>query len=508
MIQFLASLLLKPALLWVNCTAFAFKETFRIRGPLVLAVNLVCGITLSLLLLLGLVNGIIRQQERDVEKSPSAVEVTIAASRTSQSLSPAMIGELESRPGIERVIEDITKVVDFKGTSERTGVTVRCTKPGDPLLKFCHADVLQPGQKAIVINTALADALGVKYRTENNRCRVERRQQVVMSVTRQEGAATARATLKLNVAEVAALGDKTPLEFLHRDLLNHIEDYQMGRRVETLNWPGFARSAPVTYTEYVMFTKEPTTTLDLMKLKANGLTTRRLDPIKPDDQSLRTLAGCVRPESLNVYRLSAESSGSSGPKLLTRRPEEIESVTDVDDIVIGWSPPLEIRVSQATLIGLTVNKRWLKAFFVGPELPFTSDKNEFVMKPFDGSMAPASHWDLPLKGSTLTLSVLPTSSPIHQAPVSLPSIATAPTVSPSTPPLAGMIRTLQQTAPQIFGTPGSGATDPTASTTPVSTVTALKPVWPTPSFKAVVQGRRSCGVVVAPSRHPTRSGGV
>lgn len=463
--QFLEVIFIRPGLLWINRTAYAVKETFRIRGPLVVAVIQICGVTLSLALLLGMAHGLARQHERDIEKSPSAREIAVVASRTSQSFSQPLINELEAQPGIQLVIEDISKVVSLKGTTaERTGVTVRCTKPGDPLLAFYGADVLKPGRKEIVINAALADAVGVRYDTDKHG-NVISGQSLVMIVSRLEGTETAQVTLKLSVAGVAAFGGKTPLAYLHRNLLNEIENYQSGRQVDAYGWPGFARSAPVSYTEYLMFTKELVSPLDLMKLKAHGLTARRLSPQDPNDESRQSLAGCLHPHSLVVHSLYAE--GASGTKRLTRAPEDIEAVTDVDDVIVAWSPPLELAASHTTLIGLTVRKRWLKSAFLHPDLPFVNEQETLVLRPLDGSLAQTGHWDLPLPGATVTLAV----------DTNLPNNAAIPTTN-AQPPLARAFQTLQQQLPKWFGTPpstGSGSV----------TVTALKPVWPLP-FKGVI----------------------
>lgn len=323
-----------------------------------------------MVLLLGLTDGLVRQQERDFLRSPSAIQIRASVTGAAPPITRALERQWEERDDVAQVIPDITKVVTLRNVLPDVtlpGITVRCTKPGDRLLGFYGVDVLKTGEPGIVVSQRLADALKIDYQPDQSgRLNVAIGQKVTLTATRQDTAGASTADVDVPVQGVADFGGASMTAYLTRDFMNHIEDYQQGRTVAAFNWPGSSQPVPVAYNEYLAFTREPLSQMDNLKLKAHGLTASLLDAGIPAEQEQRTLFGLLDATDLMVYRIFASSTASGGPPELTQTGGKIEAITDVDDVVVGWVTPQirSLEGRQHRLVGLTLRKRWLKKRFV------------------------------------------------------------------------------------------------------------------------------------------------
>ena len=315
----------------------------------------------------------------------------------------AVVGERFSRrreaflenevPGIELVIPDIntTAQLESPGTPPAvTRLTLNTTKPGDPLLKFYGLDVLKRGEHGAVISKAVADALRIKYHEvkDTERLAVDGEPEVLLRVTRTDDEPTpggpAGRTLTLairGIFEPGGSSSSSSTAYLDRELMDQIQDYKMGRSVESLGWPGSKTSAAIYYDGYLAFTETPYNSTDLERLHNRGFEARLLDPAGPQtDRATRVLYGLLRPHKINVYHVRPGRGGEPDKT----SPSEIEQVTPRDDVVMAWSPPTlrSIDGVQHRVLGVSVNARWLRPIFYNQTTRLTADPTELrVMWP-------------------------------------------------------------------------------------------------------------------------------
>ena len=352
--------------------------------------TILCGIAVPLVLLLGLTDGLVRQQERDFLRSPSAIQIRASVTGAAPPITRALEQQWEQMDNVAQVIPDITKVVTLSNTLPDVtlpGITVRCTKPGDRLLGFYGVDVMKTGEPGIVISQRLAEALKVDYQEgSKGKLKVAIGQKLTLRATRQDTAGASTAEVDVPVQGVADFGGASMTAYLTRDFMNHIEDYQQGRTVAAFNWPGSSQPVPIAYNEYLAFTREPFSKMDDLKLKAHGLTAALLDAGVPEQEEQRTLFGLLDASDLLVYRIFASSTVPGGPPELTQTGGKIEAITDVDDVVLGWVTPQlkSLEGQEYRLVGLTLRKRWLKKKFVTARVASaTSLKNLQILLPHD-----------------------------------------------------------------------------------------------------------------------------
>ena len=298
---------------WLKIVAFytihACRETLRLKGSLAATATIVIGICLPLILLWGLADGLIKQQEQDVLKSPTACQLRLyATGRTARPFTITLEKQLVvEHPDIDLVIPDITKVVEVHcdATTRRLpAMTVMCTKPGDPLLDFYQADILKEGERGMVLSRSASDLLQIRYQQiAERRLTVVPDQRINLTVTRyEEGSQQSTAEMSLQVRGIADLGTAS-VGYLPRQLLDWIEDYHQGKAVDDLGWPGFARTPPAAFEKYLCFSKVPLSSFDHLKLRANGLAATLLEPTNPAHQQERSLYRLL--EDHQVLRLFA-----------------------------------------------------------------------------------------------------------------------------------------------------------------------------------------------------------
>lgn len=409
----------------------AYRETFRLLGPLVRTIMIVIGITVPLALLCGLANGLIRKQEDDFLKSPSAIELSIAAASGAKPLTSERESQLLAEyPSIVNIIPDITKLVDFSvletGKSQ-TGVTVRCTKAGDPLLRFYKVDVLGADELGVVLSSGLAERLGLRFAAGPGRTRlIPPGQTLEMRVGRQEPNGSGSVVVTLAVRGVADFGQNVRIAYLSRRLIDEIENYQQGQTVERLGWAGFSQSVPVAYAGYLVFSKTAFSQLDETKLKSLGLSLRQLSEQRTEDSELRTLHGLLRPHHFLVYWVFAEGAQDSPDVVrLQLQPAMLEAVTAVDDLVVPWSEPIVCKIGSRPLrlVGISLQKRWLKQSFLNVTSAFAQDDDSFDVRLTEPIQIGQSDAELEVDGCCpLPVTI---SSPVADSPDSLHHIAGA-----------------------------------------------------------------------------------
>lgn len=379
----------------LSLASVARKETFRNQSQLVTVLMVVCGISVPLALLAGLADGLILQQQNDIQKISTVRVIGISATPASGPLNQSVEQELlAAHPEIQAVIPDVIKVGDLRnvvGTGTASGVTLRATQAADPELAFYGVDVLRAGQPGIVLSRHLAESLnvsstpGLRARTRH----VDPGQSVVLTIYRDEGATNGSQELRLPVAAVAEFGTSTAVAYLHRDLLDTLDAYQQGQSVLEFGWPGCPRPVPPRFEAYLAFSKVPFSALDELKLRAHGLRAAALEPLDANDEPLRTLSGTLSSHTLFVYRIFAEGADRTGSErpLLSRPAVEIEEITEVDDVVFPWSTPLDLEIDGASrpIVGITGEARWLARLFPTRAAPFGVDEPEFQVRPTDGS---------------------------------------------------------------------------------------------------------------------------
>jgi ABC-type lipoprotein release transport system permease subunit len=366
-------------------STLAARDTLRPRAALAATAMIVLGVCLPLVLLLGLANGLVRQHEETMLRSPTACQLQLWVTGGSAApLTRAAEDRLcQAHAGVALVIPGVKKVVDAQAVRQGTalpGLTLLPTTPGDPLLAFHHADVLAAGETGLVLSRTATDRLGVRYEPRPDRgYRPDPGQFLTVTVARGEGGdRQGRAQTRLEVKGVADVGEAL-LAYADRQFLDRVESYQQGQAVAELGWPACAVNTPAAYDGYLCFAKAPLGAADRAKLAARGLTASPLNPADPDPARRHSLGGLLKPHQLSVYYLGA---GGGGAPALTLSPAEVEDVTEADDVVVPWSWPRPARIDDRPylLVGVSVQKRWLRGLFRDPDAAFDPGRAESAVQ--------------------------------------------------------------------------------------------------------------------------------
>jgi F0F1-type ATP synthase assembly protein I len=371
---------------FVLSLSLAVRDTLRMRGSLLHTSVIIAGNGLALVLLLGLSAGIVRQQEESLLKSPSSIVVS-AWLTNSKGIPLTKSSELkwvaDHAETIALVIPDITKVVTVSNADtgqQWDNLTLQCTVPGDPLLAFYHADVLHEGEKGLILSRTVADKLGISYRSVDARTiEVEGKPLVTLRLSRKIGTDPESVTMTMAVCGVIDFGNAA-FAYADRQMLDWMEDYQQGRSVPKMGWKGFPKKSIAAYESYLCFCREPLAADDFMRLAARGLIAKPLDVRDPRSAEFCTLGGLLSSAPPHVYQIRTE-----GAARLTLSVQEVEDITDVDDVVVPWSTPLEVKVNGRTarLLGTSLRKRWLQQFFVHPEAGFIANEDALIAQSRD-----------------------------------------------------------------------------------------------------------------------------
>ena len=315
-------------------TLLAFCETFRIRQTLIPTFIIVVGMALPAAMQMGFRDGLGRDLENAITKSPRASEIQITAtSKNGAFTSNSIQGLIAGDKRIRLVIPDVTKVVQMPipGTlqdPQTISVTLLPTVAGDPYLKFYDADLMQNGDFGILLSSHLAEQLKIPSDDLG--------QGVEIQLSREEdsGLQNYRTTLPIRgVADFA----KAPIAYVNWELMDRLEAFHQGEAVTEFGWSAMAREAAIGFEQYLAFSKSHFSPRDTMKLLAHGLQSEKI----PENQPEASLWGVLQHQELHAYRIFAEGvDPTQGHGLLSLSAGDVERISDVDDVVVPWSEPL------------------------------------------------------------------------------------------------------------------------------------------------------------------------
>ncbi len=381
-----------------------FQDAWRAGGVLLANVAIVAGICLPIFLLLGLKRGLVTQFRSDIQKSPTArqIEAHLGSAGAHLRFTNSYEKKLQEEvPGVALVVPQITLNGWAANGDKETESTFACTKPGDPFLAFYGADVLEDGDRGVVMSKAVADELGIEYEElPNNRYKVDEDAVITLKVMR--GGDDEKHELQTPVRAVFATSDKTLKGlYLDRQMMDWLEDFKKGRSVQALGLKGFADAVKAEYDGYVSFSKYQFSPTDFTRLKARGLTAVPLEESeRKDKEQLRSLYGLLKPHDLYVYWIGASLSTSDGNATVTIEADDVESITEPDDRVLPWATPRKMNVNGKLhdVVGITLNARWLKGYFRNTSTRMKDEVRDFggtvlrnemaVMLPMDASTVP------------------------------------------------------------------------------------------------------------------------
>jgi len=334
---------------------------------------------------------------------------------------------------VDLIIPELQRLVTFSagsGGKARTveNVTLYATRHGDPMLSQGGYDVLRPGEPALVVIQSVADALGVRPGDG-----------VTLTVLRQRAGGRESASTALTVAAVVPSGEgdqSNRIGYADILLLNRIEQFVRGFRVEEYGWAAKKESGRDTYSSYLLLCESggDLSSRDRSVIVDMGFT---LEPLPLG--RVPELARLLKPDraaSLRLYQLYTTSSMSNPHRRLSRSPSEFSEATEADDVVIPWNDPRELKLAngrdRCKLVGLSLsNRSWLRSYFVIPELPYDYDSPAMLGKLATGGVLS----DLSLvepKGRVVHLNQTNSSQPNSTTGVS--KVSTVPITKPATQP--------------------------------------------------------------------------
>lgn len=411
---------------WLYYLKLAWFDLLRLRTTVVLHVIIVAGICLPILLLLGLKRGHIAQLRHDLVTSPSGRQIVVSAGGQGEIFSPASIPRLLRELGpVDVIVPDTERVADLSNATTPEdkkpslavpGVTFRSTVPGDPVLRQHDADLLKPNEKGVILFASVAKALAAKAGDK-----------VRLTVSRRAGSAKEAASVTLDVRKIIPTDSDDKIGYLGVAVLDAIECYVRGGRVESFGWPALKEAARDRYAEYLLFCEvdQPLSEDDI-----NAIDTRGYYVEQVIDEETRLLHGILKEESLGqlvVYRLFAETSRSDAKQRLALSPSEVAAITAADDVVVPWNEPRNMKIAQKPhfLVGFSLPARsWLKSHLLTPDIAFPYSADGYFVK-FLGGTEHQSGAKLPLQfdsDHSIELEVPPLSSDSTPPTPSNPSI--------------------------------------------------------------------------------------
>lgn len=402
---------------------FVIVDTFRRPAMLVLHVCIVAGVCLPVLVLRGINRGHVSELRQSLETSPLGRQVVIWSAQHGPILDDDSLLDLTSRvSGIELLIPDVTAVV---GISDRRkqhsidGITLRSTRPGDPVLTYRSAAVTSEGSREIVLSQAAAAQLNVTtgdevlltlYRageTHEVAFRVSGILSAAQTTTRRPNETDSNTSRDTNGHNVG---------FIDIHDMNRIQDYLRGFPVSAWNIPSSRQlTAPDQYISYLIFCKND----DDLRTEDFQLLRQSYDVRPVTDVHLRTLYGLLHPstlQELSVYELSSPATAFDPSTRLSITPRDISRKTYADEVVLPWNEPrlLTIGDTKYLCVGITLEDPcWLRRYFADRDLAFRYDANEFQIRFVRGSIPKRADAPLQIAPDTVVqLMVAPSPSTV------------------------------------------------------------------------------------------------
>jgi hypothetical protein len=361
----------------------AFKDSYRARTTLLTNAVIFAGICLLILLLIGLKSGLVQQFYDDIMKSPSATEGKWFATSANQALDRQ--GEkqlLTALPPGAIVIPEITKIVTLTtATGKVENVTLQATVPRDPFLAYYGVGIANNNDRSVIVSPEVARELGIDAQQSGFQPTT-----ATVTLRRIDGDQSVKAELQVTVVAVIGTDEsKIKSGYLSRYFMDQIEDFSQGETVSEHGWPGQTDAKGIGHQGYLAFTKRAYNDEDITRLHLRGLKATKIgDHDTPSVMNdWRSLHGLLNPDDLHTYFLTAETQTGDLEQFLDFNVSEIEDITNSDDVLLYWSKPLiaDIDRSPHRLVGVSGSLRWLKSYFVNPQVRFTGGGLSRVMLP-------------------------------------------------------------------------------------------------------------------------------
>ena len=411
--------------LWFYYTRLAIQDLVRLWTGTQHHVIIVAGICLPILLLLGLKRGHVADLQHELLTSPTGRQVVFWSARQGELLSRKAIARLrEDVAGTDLIIPETQRLVRLTSLKATRGsepaaqtVTLYSTCSGDPILAQVGGDVLNGAEHAVVLPEAVAVRLGVSPKDR-----------LLLTVERERGGAKDSASLEVEVKAIITVGaEKTGIAYADIQLLDWLEQYVRGFRVEALDWPALKIPVRDRYSAYLLFCEavNDLTGDDIKALEDRGL---NVEPIH--DSIIKSLYGLLKRDSfgkLRAYRLTSLSSRSDPKRRLGLAPSEIAELTVADDVVIPWNDPQDIDLDggKYRLVGLSLPQRtWFREYMETPKIAFDYEAETGTGKIFPSSVLGPQALRIPLgSGESFELKLVttsPQSNPLSKPPVPKP----------------------------------------------------------------------------------------
>ena len=366
-------------------TSLAIRDLLRMWSSTQHHVVIVAGICLPILLLLGLKRGHVEELRRELITSPTGRQILFWTSQDGELLDARGLDALQQTlPQAELMIPDQQRVVMVRAAEDALPMTITLysTRKGDPILRQCHSDVLEKGEKAIVVPSNVAEALGVSVGAT-----------LEIVVRREVNAQDDTAAVHVLVRAIyPAGGDRADIGYVDSDVLSYFEQFVRGYAVPALNWKAAPITAPDTYSAYLyLFEKGQSLSRDDQEyLATRGLKVEDIDTTQPWE-----LSNFIKPEAMAKLcglRIFSEASRADPMRRLTLAPSELTEILSIpDDVAIPWNQPLDVAINgkNALCVGLSLPRRcWLREELLAEGMAFPFDADSIgITWPFRPALA-------------------------------------------------------------------------------------------------------------------------
>lgn len=380
---------------WAYYCKLAVLDFTRLWASTQHHIIIVAGIVLPILLLLGLKRGHVADLRKELLRSPTGRQVTFWSGQQGDLMRLDSLQALQADvPGVELVIPEINRIVDLsRGDVVRT-VTLYATRVGDPLLRQANCDIPADRPTGLVVSRLVAAELDADIGDE-----------VTVTVRRRADGKEQLATIAcplVNILEQTA--EATSIGYADFALLDKCEQWIGGQRVTDFDWPASGAQVGPRYKSYLLFLEGSGSRLsedDKRGLEDHGF---KVGEDVTDDE--RSLGGCIAREAVNQLKvLKLRSHESSSPEAIWRNipAAELESLTEVDDVIVPWNDLRPVADGIAELVGVSLKKRsWLRNYLRRPGLAFDPSNDDAVFMPDDSRTI-----DSLVLGKGLTLNLRP-----------------------------------------------------------------------------------------------------
>ena len=358
------------------CIQLTLCDLFRLRDTSRRHVVIVAGISLPVLILVGLKNGHVAALREDLLKSPVGRQIILWSAQSGEFLEDHSISKLyEEFPQLELVVPDTQRVAGLKASdgTQWIDATLYPTVPDDPLLQQADCSITSADGLELIVSRSLADKAGIAAGED-----------VRVQFSRRAGTAVETVQLPLTVTSVieAEYSDTNDaIGYVPVWLLKAVELYVRGYPVPQLDWPGRQINVRDTYTAFYLCCNPADTLMesDGAYFRRSGFDCERVD-IK-NVTGFDLLFNLDSAAELQVFRVSRDPKATGGISL-TISPAQIRRellVSNVNPEIIAWNPLLKLQSPDGPvrLLGLSLpSGSWLREYLVRPGLACSFDEDD------------------------------------------------------------------------------------------------------------------------------------